>query len=53
MLQSQYEQFREITFDDSYGTARRLQDFLLNQHKGAKYLFDASQLLGGFTYMTK
>jgi hypothetical protein len=34
MQQSPYAQYRSILLDDSYGTARLLQDFVLHQHDG-------------------
>lgn len=48
MQQSPYAQHRSILVDDSYGTACRLQEFVLHQQDGDQYPFDIDQHWGGF-----
>lgn len=48
MQQSPYAQYRSILVDDSYGTACRLQEFVLHQQDGDQYPFDIDQHWGGF-----
>lgn len=48
MPQSPYELHKDILLDDSYSTARRLQDFVLHQYESERYPFDANQCVGGF-----
>ncbi|RAI72529.1 hypothetical protein DOZ80_03035 [Pseudomonas fluorescens] len=48
MIQSPYELHKSILLDDTYGTARRLQDFVLYQYESGRYPFDINQHIGGF-----
>lgn len=48
MPQSPYELHKDILLDDSYSTARRLQDFVLHQYQSGRFPFDANQCIGGF-----
>lgn len=48
MIQSPYELHKNILLDDTYGTARRLQDFVLYQYESGRYPFDINEHIGGF-----
>ncbi|VVO01611.1 hypothetical protein [Pseudomonas fluorescens] len=48
MIQSPYELHKYILLDDTYGTARRLQDFVLYQYESGRYPFDINEYIGGF-----
>ena len=48
MLQSPYELHKDILLDDTYSTARRLQDFVLYQYESGRYPFDINEHIGGF-----
>ncbi|BDB19276.1 hypothetical protein cym2001_26410 [Pseudomonas sp. CYM-20-01] len=48
MPQSPYEQHREILLNGMYGTAYRLQEFVLYQLDPCRYTFDIDEHRGGF-----
>lgn len=48
MIESPYELHKSILLDDTYGTARRLQDFVLYQYESGRYPFDVKEHIGGF-----
>lgn len=48
MSHSPYVLHKKILLDDTYGTARRLQDFVLYQYESGKYPFDINEHRGGF-----
>lgn len=48
MNQSPYVKHKNILLDDTYGTARRLQDFVLYQYESGRYPFDINEHIGGF-----
>lgn len=50
MIQSPYELHKNLLLDDSYGTARRLQDFVLYQYESGRYPFDINEHIGGFDH---
>ncbi|MEO6678466.1 MAG: hypothetical protein ABIO21_13955 [Pseudomonas sp.] len=48
MSQSPYVLHKKILLDDTYGTARLLQDFVLYQYESGQYPFDINEHRGGF-----
>lgn len=48
MHQSPYEQHRDILLNGMYGTAYRLQEFVLYQLDPCRYTFDIDEHRGGF-----
>ena len=47
-MSTPYERYKDILLDDTYGSARKLQDFVLHQFKSYQFPFDINQHLGGF-----
>jgi len=48
MPQSPYVLHKNILLDDTYGAARRLQDFVIYQYESGRYPFDINEHRGGF-----
>ncbi|MEB0008552.1 hypothetical protein QN412_24235 [Pseudomonas sp. RTB3] len=48
MPSSPYERYSNVFLDDTYGTARLLQNFVLYQYQSGQHPFDIGQYRGGF-----
>lgn len=47
MTSSPYVLYKNILLDDTYGAARRLQDFVIYQYQSGRYPFDIDEHRGG------